>query len=613
MADRRRRGSGNAYQHRGRWYARIPIGSGARHVAALPWCTDEGSALERVDAMAEIVAELRRSPEGLELAPRLLDKVAAATDLATIERCREVARRIVAGETRPTTTSKPTTPRATTVGTGATFEEVARLWTRGDLAKKYPDHVRTKRTAKDDEQRLEQHVFPHLRGVAVSAFTLRHAERVMSALPSALAPATRRQIAQTLHRVLKLAVYPLSLIPHSPIPPGWLPRVPKGAQKKQEVTYPQEHDRFLGCAAVPLEVRLFAGFVAREGMRHEEAESLTWGDLDLEAGLVRLDENKTDDARSWAMRPGTTRALAKLHELREKPKGDALVFLNAAGGPLKLRPDVYREHLKAAGVVRPELHEGGPRSKPTGIHGLRALFVTEALARGESESWVSDRTGHQSSQMIATYKRRARTFREAKMAELAPLDVALGWAVEAPRAVPEDRATRSLIDPRRRLVRLARIARTARITGVAPPGVEPGRPHGQRILNPPRLPFRHGAAGSCLSQLGEARADRSCAGPHSACSDCTRLSLPARARKAASCRERPTNRGFRTASPSQACLRVSRCAGPISCSSPPKPPRRRRAASRGPRPGPRAFAGARRASGGPTPARSSRSAATRTR
>jgi hypothetical protein len=28
---------------------------------------------------------------------------------------------------------------------------------------------------------------------------------------------------------------------------------------------------------------------------------------------------------------------------------------------------------------------------------------------------------------------------------------------------------------------------------VAPPGVEPGRPFGQRILNPPRLPFRQGA------------------------------------------------------------------------------------------------------------------------
>lgn len=32
---------------------------------------------------------------------------------------------------------------------------------------------------------------------------------------------------------------------------------------------------------------------------------------------------------------------------------------------------------------------------------------------------------------------------------------------------------------------------------VAPPGLEPGRPCGQRILNPPRLPFRHGA--SCCS------------------------------------------------------------------------------------------------------------------
>lgn len=32
---------------------------------------------------------------------------------------------------------------------------------------------------------------------------------------------------------------------------------------------------------------------------------------------------------------------------------------------------------------------------------------------------------------------------------------------------------------------------------VAPPGLEPGRPRGPRILNPPRLPFRHGA--KCLT------------------------------------------------------------------------------------------------------------------
>jgi hypothetical protein len=34
-----------------------------------------------------------------------------------------------------------------------------------------------------------------------------------------------------------------------------------------------------------------------------EAARLTWRDFDLERGLVVLDENKTDDLRSWALSP----------------------------------------------------------------------------------------------------------------------------------------------------------------------------------------------------------------------------------------------------------------------------------------------------------------------
>jgi integrase len=45
-------------------------------------------------------------------------------------------------------------------------------------------------------------------------------------------------------------------------------------------------------------------------MRKEEALALTWSDVDLERGAVRLDENKTDDPRAWALDPSVTKALA---------------------------------------------------------------------------------------------------------------------------------------------------------------------------------------------------------------------------------------------------------------------------------------------------------------
>jgi hypothetical protein len=55
-----------------------------------------------------------------------------------------------------------------------------------------------------------------------------------------------------------------------------------------------------------------------------------------------------------------------------------------------------------------------------------------ALANGRSEAWVADRTGHRSSQMIARYKRTARTAAELSLGDWAPLDVALGISGTVP-------------------------------------------------------------------------------------------------------------------------------------------------------------------------------------
>jgi integrase len=404
---------------RGSWLARVTIAKGQRAAFGMPWCaaSDAKAAAARAELLATLAAELATVAEGPALAPRLLAAAAAAPNAAELAKVRTLVARVLAGQYK----------LASVAVKGSTFADVAKAWSSGDLAKAYPDHVKDKRSARDDAHRFATYVNPVLGPVPMSALTLERIDAVMASLPERLSPASRRQIAQGIARVCKLAVYPLRMMGASPIPPGWLPRVPKGSQKKQEMPRPAEHDRFLASDA-PIVVRLFCGFVAREGMRHDEAESLTWADLDVDAGLVRLDENKTDDPRAWALRPGTARALAVWRKMRGDPPRTGLVFTHDDGRPLRLEAKVYREHLRAAGVERAELLEGSKTTTATGLHALRALFVTEALARGESEAWVSDRTGHKSSQMIATYKRRSRGFLEAKLAQLAPLDVALGWA-----------------------------------------------------------------------------------------------------------------------------------------------------------------------------------------
>jgi integrase len=145
------------------------------------------------------------------------------------------------------------------------------------------------------------------------------------------------------------------------------------------------------------------------------------------------------------MEPGTAHAL-KLY--KEKMRADAQtsehVFLDPQQRPhtkfgLAM---LLRGHLKAIGLKdeRPELFASTAERRQIRVHDLRGTFVTVSLANGKSEAWVSDRTGHRSSQMINNYKRTARSFMELEAGQLAPLDRALpelaGLADAGPPAGP---------------------------------------------------------------------------------------------------------------------------------------------------------------------------------
>jgi hypothetical protein len=71
---------------------------------------------------------------------------------------------------------------------------------------------------------------------------------------------------------------------------------------------------------------------------------------------------------------------------------------------------LLRGYLKRIGLdsERPELFTSSAERRQIRVHDLRGTFVTLHLATGKSESWIADRTGHKSSQMINRYKRTAR-------------------------------------------------------------------------------------------------------------------------------------------------------------------------------------------------------------
>ncbi len=244
-------------------------------------------------------------------------------------------------------------------------------------------------------------------------------------LPRKLSPKTVKEMLQLVRSCLDFAVEE-ELLPRNVARDV---KAPRGHKRHKAKTFlrPEHDTQLLRCADVPLCLRLMYGFLAREGMRISEAFALERSDLDLDAGTVNLDENKTDDPRSWKLDLGVVRALRAWLKLPRKAGDGDRLFVNTQGLPWSSLPKVsdFHQHLRAAGVEFAEYFETTPARLHLRIHDLRATFVTLALAAGESETWVTDRTGHRSHAMVQAYRRRARMAAELRLGKLAPLDHAI--------------------------------------------------------------------------------------------------------------------------------------------------------------------------------------------
>lgn len=307
------------------------------------------------------------------------------------------------------------------------FEEFGRLWTSGALAERFPDHVKKKASASDDASRLRKYVYPIIGTEQVRAFEgrvgLELVEGVIAGLPpagSTFRPSTRRQVLQAIHRLLTLAVYPAKLLVANPLPKGFMPRVP--ADKAKSYIYPEEDAKLMTLRELPLVYRLFFGILSREGLRVSELLGLRWGDVDLTRGVLTLDQNKTDEPRAWALQPDVAEALRRWRKLRRN-QGAHTILVDRTGASIDRHAvaSLLRESLKTAGVTRPQLFEASDTRIALRAHDLRASFVTVNLALGRSEAWITDRTGHRSSQMVAVYKRAARSHVELQLGPFSPL------------------------------------------------------------------------------------------------------------------------------------------------------------------------------------------------
>jgi integrase len=402
----------------GTWRARIRFGQDRQFRLTLPATMTPAQAERRFERLKEVAALLGNLPEGE--ARTILQRATDAKTLEDFEKIHTVAKQEAKAAPAPRRSTAPV----------VTFRQLGERWTGGELHTRYPDHVKLKRSAELDGQRLEV-LYATIGDVELHAFSVDDAERAMAALPAGRSPATRRHYAQLISKVLNLAQYPCRVIDRSPLPRGFLPKI--GRQPAFPFLYPAEDARLLACADLPVAARMLYGVLAREGLRLSEALGLRWHHLNLGIGTIRLDRTKTGDVREWSLNEDVAKALAAW---RCGAPADSAVF--TLGGDPEKAAEAFRAHLKIAGVLRAELHEKLPGRRPMRVHDLRATFITLELAAGRSESWVQDRTGHTTSAMLNRYRRQARHAAELNLGKLAPLNLAIPELslLPVPLAVP---------------------------------------------------------------------------------------------------------------------------------------------------------------------------------
>lgn len=401
--------------------ARIRIVGKTRKGFALAAVAGETAARQRCTAMANMAVRLRRAGHAQD-APKLLEAAAKARSGRAWD--------AVVAAVDALCTEGGVVPLAATAA-AVTFGELARDWTSGKLHARFPDHVGLKATSDVDALRFGKWIFPVLEHVPLHAVTLELAQEVMRRIPPVKSGATRRHVGQLMARVLNMAAFPCKHIERSPLPHGFMPRI--GKAKALTYLYPDEDRRLLACDAIALPERLLYGLLAREGLRCEEALSLRWMHLDLARGSVRVDVNKTDQPRVWALDPGVVRALRAWKAKHPDDEPCDRVFRDL--GRSTRIAHAFRTALKAAGIDRAELFERSAVRRPIRAHDLRATAVTVWLANGKTEAWCCDRTGHTTSTMLNRYRRSARAHSELGLGTLTPLDEALSLPQECPTAV----------------------------------------------------------------------------------------------------------------------------------------------------------------------------------
>jgi integrase len=196
-----------------------------------------------------------------------------------------------------------------------------------------------------------------------------------------------------------------------------IPRSEKPRAVKKESAYFENDELplvFAGLHGSPY--RTLALVALKTGMRQGELLALTWGDVSLVDGVLRvrrtytdghLDEPKTHERRDVDLSPEVVDLLGEWWDELGKPADNTLVFPGATvSGYLNTKQllAAFYAALESGGREPADKDEERPpavrRVGPTGElrtwHSLRHTFAKVALENGRSITWLQRQLGHKS-------------------------------------------------------------------------------------------------------------------------------------------------------------------------------------------------------------------------
>jgi integrase len=271
------------------------------------------------------------------------------------------------------------------------------------------------RTVESYRQQFQSHIEPALGGRPIQSVITAELTKFVAQLRSKRKAVNGKQTADllsawTLHNVSKV----LRLILKFAYRNGYIATDPLGrirddlpvGRNKTSARVLEAEDVNRLIEATPERYRVLISLLAFTGVRISEALGLTWADVDLETGTVKISRQlsrakrgqpatriplKTDAAkREIDLAPKMVQAL-RVHKFASHHKGDSdFVFTTFAGSPLYYRNASIRGLEKAAEAIGLN-REGLPKLS---FHDLRHTAITHLIRSGADVAQVQRFAGH---------------------------------------------------------------------------------------------------------------------------------------------------------------------------------------------------------------------------